>query len=254
MKVLQDHANPLSNVVTPDLVDVDTIEEDHVVVEVVEANQQPNDGALARSGWPNDCQLLAGGNPERHVFEHVFVAIVTEMNVTELDLTLQSLRQLRRMLRLVQLLVPIECLEDPLSRGHRTEQNVELLAEHHDRVDHHVDELREHHQGTQRDLLLHDFSTPVPNDSSDGDTGKAGVEGFVDHLVVDGAEFLLTVILIQFFVLIDVHGFPPGKLDDVDAGEVFLHVLVERRHRVTNQAEYASHQSTENIGAYGGNG
>ena len=59
MEVLQHHADAAAQVAAEYLVDVDVVEKDAPVLEVVEARQQPDQGALAGAGGADDGQRFS---------------------------------------------------------------------------------------------------------------------------------------------------------------------------------------------------
>ena len=249
VEVLQHHADAPPQLLAGDLVHVHAVHEHHAVAEVVEARQQADDGALAGAGGADDRQLAARRDVERDVLEHQVVLAgrcrIGEGHATELDLAAQPLRQREGLFRFVQPFVPVEGLEDALAGGHRTEQQVEEAAHGLDRIHHHVDVLREGEHHAEADGLLHHLPAAEPQHAHGGDRGEAHVEGLEHHLVVDGAELLAAVVAVQRAVLLLVHRLAPGDLHHLDADQVFLHVLVERRDGIADEPEDAPHGAPE---------
>ena len=244
----------LAQVAARDLVHIRAVQEDHAVVEVVEARQQADDGALAGAGGADDGQLLAGCDRERDAVQHGLAAGVGELGVAELHLALEPFGELHGVGRLMEAFVPVERLEDALARSHGPEQRVEEPADGLDGVDHHVDVLGEKDEHAEADLLLDHLAAAEPQDAHRGNAAEAHVERLEHHLVVDGVVLVATVGAVQFTVLLGVHRLAAGDLHHLDADQVFLHVLVERRDGVADAPEDLAHDLAEVVGSRGNGG
>ena len=168
VEVLQHHADAPPQVAAVDAVKVDAVQEDAAVRKVVEAPQQPDQGAFAGPGGTDDGQLLARCDVQGNILEHWLVLAVGEAQMAELHGALEAFRQCGRFGRLMHRLVPIQGLEDALTAGHGAEQHVGLLAQHDDGMQQHIDEPGEQHHAAQRQLLLQHRPGAVVEDQADG--------------------------------------------------------------------------------------
>ena len=72
--------------------------------------------------------------------------------------------------------------------------------------------------------------------------------------MIDRPELLAPVLLVAPPVLLGVVRFAAGELDDLDAHQVFLHVLVQSRDRVAHEPEDLAHRHAEDVGRHRGHG
>ena len=149
--VLQHQAEQPAHVGEIELADVDAVDRDPAARHVVEPQQQVDQRRLARAGGADDADALAGADLEADVLEHQVVVVVGEPDVVEARCgpapgagrRAGARRRLDRH-RLV------EQLEDPLGRGHRRLQDVELLRHVADRPEEALRVLQEGDERAER--------------------------------------------------------------------------------------------------------
>ena len=234
-----------------DAVEVDVVEEDLPVVEVVEASEELHERALAGTGGPDDGELLPGRDGQRDILQHGDVGVVAEVEVSEPDFPAQSRRQRHGCSRLVDLLVPVERLEDPLAAGHGPEEHVELLSEHDDRVEQHGDELGKEHDPAEGHLFLDDVTAAEPQHRPDGDRRHAVREGPIRRLEPHGLRLGGEVALVDVRIACVVVVLAARQLHDLEAGQVLLQVLVQGGHGQAHHPEEQARRAAEVEGHHG---
>ena len=83
--ILQHQAEHRAQLVERHVPDVDAIYQDPPLADVIEAQQQIDQGGLPRSRCPDDPQPFAGPHLERHVPQDVVLARIREPHVVERD-------------------------------------------------------------------------------------------------------------------------------------------------------------------------
>ena len=83
--VLQHEAEQPAQLVERHLADVDAVDQDAPAGDVVEAQQQVDEGRLPRPGRSHDADSFARPHLERHILEHVVCSVVREPDVVEDD-------------------------------------------------------------------------------------------------------------------------------------------------------------------------
>src|SRR5690606_7053814 len=99
--ILEHEADPLAQLVRRHIAYRHPVEQDLALLRLVEAEQQADDGCLARAGMPDDRNTVPRGHAEAHVAQHplplrillIAGAHVREPYVAELDLSRTGLRQ-----------------------------------------------------------------------------------------------------------------------------------------------------------------
>ena len=135
-----------------ELPDVHPVHRDPAAVRIVEPEQQVDDRGLPRPGVPDQRDRLPGRGGEGDVPQHPGpVRRVPEPDPLEADLAPHRPRQRRRARRLGHRHRLVQQGEDPLGRGHRALQQVELLREVLQRLEEAAGVLDERRQHAHRE-------------------------------------------------------------------------------------------------------
>ena len=86
MRILQNHPERRAQRVLFDLADRNPVIGDRAVRDVIEAVDEVRDRRLPRAGGTDKRDLLPRMRIQRHIRKHLFFAVVTEVNVLEVDL------------------------------------------------------------------------------------------------------------------------------------------------------------------------
>ena len=113
--------------------DVHPVDQDPSSIDVVEPQEQADQGRLASAGGADDADPLTRHHVERDVAEHVLLAPVGRPDVVEDDPSGRLGRARRRRCWALDLDRGVEQAEDSFRRGHRGLQQVELLGQVADR-------------------------------------------------------------------------------------------------------------------------
>ena len=225
--VLQHHAEQVAQVAARHVVGVDAVDQDAAVVDLVEAQEEVDEGRLAGAGGTDDGHGLAGLHVEREIVDERRVGQVAERHVFERDVAARVLENDRRD-RVGLLLGLVEQLEDALGRGRRALQHVHdagHLRDRHGELARVLDEGR-----ARRRARCVPLATLRPPTTAIGHVVEVAHE--VHHRQDDaGDELRLEARLVELLVLLVEGGdrfvLAAEDLDHVVAREHLLDVAAE---------------------------
>ena len=235
--LLQDDADLPAQRLQRHVADVDAVDGDAAGGGVVEARDQVDDRALARSGGADDGQGLGRPGAEAHLAQHRRPdPEVAERHPLERQ-PLAERRQRRRSGLLLDLRLGVEDLEDPFGAGRRLGDRHHDHAEHRDR-EHGDDQVAlERHQLADGEALREDLDAAAPGDDHGADVGhrehQRNGQGeqapHVHHLLVH-----LPALGLEPLLLARGAG---ERLDRAGADDVLLQAGVECRDLLLHGAE-----------------
>ena len=143
------------------------VQEHAPLLRVVEAGQQPRNGALPRAGGADEGERLPWRDMQLEPVEHGAVAVVAEAHRVEPHIAAQRPLELRRVTRLPQARLGLEHLEDPAARRERLLYRRHALAQHAQRPDEHHDVGVERDEGAHREIAGDHTAAPEPEHGGD---------------------------------------------------------------------------------------
>ena len=132
--ILQHNSEVPAQILQIKKANIDSIQKDLPALDIVETQQQRNQGRLAGARVPDNCKCLTRRNPERYVAQHpIFVGglrdvSIAEPHIAKLNFTARS-GQTLRVRRGFNRHRLVEQLENSFAGRHCRLQNVEFLAQ-----------------------------------------------------------------------------------------------------------------------------
>ncbi len=221
------------------------VRQHHPLVGVVEPAEEVDDGRLSDSALADEPDHGVGLNPEGDLLEHRLALLVSEADVSELDLALhlQAPALARAALCVVR---RVEHLEDPLRRRHGARHPLGALRQPVQGAVEHREVGEKGHEAPDREPALPQDDAPaeVPDEQGaagdreadhgeEGGEGLLGMDGGAEEVGVAEAEAL------------DLVGFPGEGLDDLDAPESVVDHGVEAPPPIPELVEGHPHAPPE---------
>lgn len=221
--LLVDVANHGAEVGKVDALHVGAVDENLAFGHVVIAGQEVDEGRLARTALPHQCDGLSALHGEIDAVEHLGAAVVAEGDVAEFDFMLQLL-EVNGVLHFADGVVGQENLVDALHRRHTLGNGIggfrEILERLYDAVE--DDHVEDKGGGIHGRMFREDEGAAIPQHEHD----EAGAEKFADgvgqglahgHAVGGLAEFVGALVEALVHLLFSREG-----LDDAHAAEGFF--------------------------------
>src|SRR5216684_762515 len=251
--ILEHDAELAAEILQVDQANVFAVEEDLAALNVVEAEQEGDEGGFAGAGVTDDSEGLPGGDAERDIAEDpIFFGglrdvPITEPNVAEFDFAARMVERNGVGIRIDRDRL-IQELEDALGGGHGGLENVELFAEVLNGAEEALSEHGEGGENAKGEAAGKDANSTGPKDQ--GNSGEAEefdgrIEESVSENRVAPGEHIVAIALLKF-----VHGFAFAveELHDAHAGNVFLEECIDARDGRADAAIGVAYELAENHG------
>src|SRR5882762_2394700 len=251
--ILKDDAELAAQILELDEANVFAIKEDLTALDVVEAQQQGDQGGLAGAGVADDGESLAGLDAEGNISEDpvliggLWDISIAEPDVAEFDFATRMIEGNGVGIGFDDYRL-VEELENALGGGHRGLKNVEFFAEILNGTEKALGEHSEGGEDAESDAAGKNAVSARPIDQSDGGEAEkldGGVEEGVSENGVAPGEHIVAIALAKF-----VHGFlfAVKELHDAHAGNVFLEEGVDAGDGGSNAAIGIANELAENHG------
>src|ERR1700722_8357877 len=232
---------------------VHTVQQNLAALNIIEPQQQLDNGGLARAGVPHDRKRLAGINTERHIAQDpIFLfrrsaARVGKPNVPKLDLPERRGQRthFRRRHNHERL---IEQPEDALGSGHSRLQDVEFFAQVLNWPEKALSVQHEREQYTDRDRSRNRPKPAHPIKQGKARHAQEFHRGIEERKRVNGFFVGFHVRAIQFFELSARFPLAVEKLHDGHTADMFLQKRIDARNSSADTPVRIAHFIPEEIG------
>ncbi len=212
--ILQDQTHQLPQLTQFVIVDVISIDRDFATVDLVESGQQVDDGRFAGSGRTYECDFLPGLDFEADIPQDPILLGVGKPYLVEGDLHVTAFRRGHQGAFVGDFVILVQNLENPFGTDHAQLQRIELIRQHANRPEKHVDVHEEGHHDPETQVVIEDVSDAVPNKQGLREGGNDFDDGKKDavrrHRTLIGlfvlAVELLEAVIFDLLAVEDLNG------------------------------------------------
>lgn len=230
------------------MVDVFAVDGDGALLDFVEAVEEVYDCGFSGAGGAYDGDGFAGFDLEVYSFYYGFVVDVAEMDVVELDVSLEGWGFVGAVV--LDLVLGVEDFEDAVGGDHAHLHFVEFVGDLSEGVEEHADV-----HGVGEDVsegcggvASEDSGSGVPDDEAEGQGGEDVGDGEEYGVVPDGFYPGFSVLVVDLGEFVGFGVFAVEKLYDFHSGYAFLNEGVEVCDLVSDFFEGDLHFSLEDAG------
>ena len=222
--VLVDVAHEFAQIVEGKPADIDAVYEDGAPRDVIEPGQEVHKGAFAGTGLPDEGNCLAFGYGEADVFQHLFAAVVGEIDMAVFDVA-GELLQAFRLLRLLDGGFGSKDDIDAVHGGKPFLDAVIGIGQVLGRVDDAVEKgnVGDEHFGREGGVFSQDQGAAEPKDDDNDDGAEELAHGVCQGAPAHQAVLDAAVGFVFFCEPVFHFGFGVKGFDDAQPGEGLFH-------------------------------